>query len=227
MKSRLDARFPVAGSRLLIPPPQVPFLHFCHAAAPRAQRFGQALRFVAWLAEALLVRVIVKPAFSERDHVITLRCEGDEAKLRALGTQRLTHEQRSAPRLKTTPRDALGCSRLLAPWIALVVSASARRGCQGSAAWKAAWTRGCCWHGLDLDAEHTMQTKKPSIAEGSCLSFTGTAASVMDGRPLCLCSVVGTDYMFEVFSDVNNHSSRTTIDQHLPAIAQQRSQASH
>lgn len=196
MKSRPDARFPVAGSRLLIPPTGCVFLPFCHPAASRAQRFGQALRFVARLAEALLVRVIVKTALCKRDHVITLRCEGNEAELLALDAQRLTHEKRSTSGLKATPRDALGCSGLLAPWIALVFSASACGDCQGSAAWKAAWTRGCCRHGLDLNAEHAMQTKKPSIAEGSRLSFTGTAASVMDGRPLCLCSVVGTDYMF-------------------------------
>lgn len=73
-----------------------------------------------------------------------------------------------------------------------------RIGSQGSCmvvAQRWAWTRS--------DVEHATQTKKPSIAEGSRLSFTGTAASVMDGRPLCLCSVVGTDYMFDAFADVN------------------------
>jgi len=73
----------------------------------RPETFRQALLIVAFVAQALLVLRSVHPAFEERHHVVSLRCEPNPAVLKALHAEGLTGEQLGAHSLEPPTGDPL------------------------------------------------------------------------------------------------------------------------
>jgi hypothetical protein len=79
---------------------------------------------VAWLTQALLVRLVIYAAFCQRYDVIALRCWRYSSLPCAFSAQRFTSKQRCTHRLQSPSSDALGWLRSL-PLLARMLSASA------------------------------------------------------------------------------------------------------
>ncbi len=161
-----------------------------HRSAPStpSHRLGQGLRFMAKVAQTLRVVVVIAATLGEWHDVITLSGEHHQADCLAMDTQRRMRKERGPHSLEAPACDPLRRLRALDPCITLVLSTTPTAHCERSTAGEVAGTRSSRGH--DSHAEPIQKQESPPLRRARSLSLTGTAASVMDGRPLCQCSVV-------------------------------------